>query len=407
MKKIIGLLIVFLSLTCMVNYAYATGSYKISYNSSTITQGSNLTVTISATNATGRFNISSSNSAVATVSTSSVWLENNSQTITINSVSAGSSTITILPADVADSETGDDITSALGAKTINLTVKEKVVVKPSTPTETPAKSTDATLKSLRLSVAGMSPTFNKNTTSYNLNVDTSVTSVTVTASVNNSEARYYVTGNTNLKEGTNTVRVVVTAEAGNTKTYTITVTKAKDPEKANANLHSLIISNATLNEEFTTEKLSYTLADVEASVETLNISAYPENTSATITVKGNEKLVDGENTVVIIVTAPDGVTVKEYTLKFNKLEASKPVIDENSNNNSNNNEHEGNLIYTENNIVENSGLQATDELNENNFFGKLNENITAETVLIIVYAVAIIELIQIIYLYVKLRSYKD
>ena len=176
MKRIIGLLILFLSLTCLFSYVLAEGSYTISYNTSTLTYGDSLTVSIKANNATGRFNISSSNTSVATVSTSSVWLENNSQSITIKSVGAGTSTITILPADVADSETGDDITSALGTKTINLTVKEKVVAPPKQEVTTPAKSTDATLKSLRLSVEGMSPTFNKNTTSYNLNVGTSVTS---------------------------------------------------------------------------------------------------------------------------------------------------------------------------------------------------------------------------------------
>ena len=328
MKRMIGLLILFFSVTCVFSYVLAAGSYTISYNTSTLTCGDSLTVSIKSNNATGRFNISSSNTSVATVSTSSVWLENNSQSITIKSVGAGTSTITILPADVADSETGDDITSALGTKTINLTVKEKVVAPPKQEVTTPAKSTDATLKSLRLSVEGMSPTFNKNTTSYNLNVGTSVTSISVTASVNNSKARYYVTGNTNLKEGTNTIKVVVTAESGNTKTYTITVTKAKDAKKANANLHSLIVSNATLNEEFTSEKLNYTLKEVPADVDALKISAYPEDTNALVKITGNESLVSGENTVVIKVTAQDGITVKEYTLKFVKQEAQNVPNDE-------------------------------------------------------------------------------
>ena len=64
-------------------------------------------------------------------------------------------------------------------------------------------------------------------------------------------------------------------------------------------------------------------------------------------------------------------------------------------------------LASENNIVEGSGLQSTDVPNEENFFKNINEKITTETVLLIVYAVAIIELIQIIYLYVKLRSFKD
>lgn len=394
MKKILGLLICFLSITCIFSYALAAGSYKISYSTSTINKGSSLTVTITASNITGRFNIASSNTAVATVSSSSIWLENNSQKITIKSVAAGTSKITITPVDVADSATGDDITSSLATKTINLTVKEKA----STGTQTQSKSTDATLKSLRLSVEGMSPTFNKNTTAYNLNVSTSVTSISVTASVNNSKAKYSVKGNTNLKEGTNTIKVVVTAEAGNTKTYTITVTRAADPKKANANLHNLIVSNAVLNEEFTTENLNYTLQDVASDIEKLEISAYPENTNAKVSIIGNEKLLAGENTVIVKVTAQDKVTVKEYTLKFNKLEDKTPVVDEQQ-------EPEENKPQG-GDVIENSGLQNVDGENKSNIFAKINDKISVKTVLVAVYVVAIIELLEIIYLYVRLKSYK-
>ena len=402
MKKVIGLFVFLLSIVCVFNYTYAASSYKASLSTSTITEGGSLNITLSATNATGRFNVSSSNTSIATVSTNSVWLENNTQTITVKAIKAGTVTISVVPYDVADSITGDDVTSSVGNKNITLTVKAKEVTNNSgsTTVQTPAKSTDATLKSLRLSVEGMSPTFNRNTTAYSLNVGTSVTSISVTASVNNNKAKYYVTGNTNLKEGNNTIKVVVTAEAGNTKTYTITVTKAKDPEKANASLHNLIISNATLNEEFTPENLKYTLKDVNSNVEKLEISAYPENTNATVLITGNDSLVAGENTVVIKVTAQDGITVKEYVLKFNKME--KNNIQENTTQNPNDITAPG-----EDKVVEDSGMKNPTAQKPGNMFSKINQSIRIEIILVVVYAVAIIELIQIIYLYLKLRSYKN
>lgn len=89
-------------------------------------------------------------------------------------------------------------------------------------------STDATLKSLTISPGTLSPTFAKATTAYTVSVDYNVTSMTVTPTVNNSEASAVVENNTNFGYGTNTISIVVTAGDGTTKeTYTITVTRNK------------------------------------------------------------------------------------------------------------------------------------------------------------------------------------
>ncbi|MCL2859190.1 MAG: cadherin-like beta sandwich domain-containing protein [Oscillospiraceae bacterium] len=87
------------------------------------------------------------------------------------------------------------------------------------------KSTDATLKSLSITPAILTPSFSSNVLSYNTTVGTSVNKVDVVAVSNNSKATCKILGNMNLEEGTNVIRVVVTAESGNEKIYKIIILK--------------------------------------------------------------------------------------------------------------------------------------------------------------------------------------
>lgn len=88
------------------------------------------------------------------------------------------------------------------------------------------QSADNSLKSLTLSAGTLSPSFAGNVTKYTATVEHSVTDLAVTAvPVNEKAVVESVTGNTGLKDGTNTVKIVVRAENGVTATYTITVTR--------------------------------------------------------------------------------------------------------------------------------------------------------------------------------------
>lgn len=91
-------------------------------------------------------------------------------------------------------------------------------------------STNAYLSKLSVGQGSLSPAFSKDTMNYTVNVDGSVSSLTVSATAADSKAKVAVNGNKNLKEGSNTVTVVVTAEDGKTKkTYTITVNRGPAP----------------------------------------------------------------------------------------------------------------------------------------------------------------------------------
>ena len=92
----------------------------------------------------------------------------------------------------------------------------------------PEASSDCNLKNLSISGGSLYPDFNANTTSYSADVDFSVETLAVSAIKNHSGASVYVS-NTSLAVGENTVSVTVTAENGAKKTYTIKVTRGKNP----------------------------------------------------------------------------------------------------------------------------------------------------------------------------------
>ena len=97
----------------------------------------------------------------------------------------------------------------------------------STNTET-TLSSDATLSSLSLSGITLNPAFSSSITSYTASVANTVSSTTVTATATGDGASAVITpvNPVSLDEGTNTITVVVTAEDGTTKTYTVTVNRA-------------------------------------------------------------------------------------------------------------------------------------------------------------------------------------
>jgi hypothetical protein len=73
-------------------------------------------------------------------------------------------------------------------------------------------STNANLKELHLSTEGLSPAFQKNTTKYNIIVGNDINQISINAIPEDSNANVSITGNTNLKTGVNQIKIVVTAQ---------------------------------------------------------------------------------------------------------------------------------------------------------------------------------------------------
>ena len=174
-------------------------------------------------------------------------------------------------------------------------------------------SSDATLKSLTVSSGTLSPTFSASTTSYTVSVPYSVTSLTVGATVNNSEASVTGTGSKNLSVGDNKINVVVTSGDKTTKTYIVTVTREKDTVNT---LKSLSLTDCTLSPTFSSSTTSYTCT-VANSVTSTTVAAATTSSVATLTGTGSKTLNVGDNTLNIVVTSQSGST-KTYSVKVHR-----------------------------------------------------------------------------------------
>ena len=98
----------------------------------------------------------------------------------------------------------------------------------------------------------LTPTFNKDTTSYDLIVDHSVSNVTIGASAIDSKASVRGTGNIQLQSGNNEISVVVRAENGTERTYTIHVVRQNNGPTYNAALGGGVSTGGTPSTDGTT-----------------------------------------------------------------------------------------------------------------------------------------------------------
>ena len=359
MKKFIQLTILVMGFICVLSICStanaATGSFSISSSSKSVQVNKSTSFSITAKNCAGKFIISSSNSEVASVSTGSVWIDSGSSSITIKGKKAGTATITIKADDVTDTSENP----VMGTKRVKVTVKAKSSSGSNSSGgssgSSSSKSSDATLKML-----GVNPSkydfsgFSKNKTTYNVKVPSDVNSLSVYATTSSSKAKYSVSGNTNLKGGTNLIKVTVTAEDGTKKTYTIRVTKEVDEEEVTPNkideedenegkeenqensgigLSSLEISGYELNQEFNTNIYNYYV--VIGNVKFSSIDELKELVKSAVNFEGakteiqvNEGSEDDEFVYEVLITVLDDE--KEYaTYSIRFVESAEDIPEAN------------------------------------------------------------------------------
>ena len=224
-------------------------------------------------------------------------------------------------------------TNTSGGSSNNNDTTKKPTTTTTKPVEEKEKSKDSSLKELVIAEGAITPEFNKDVKEYALTVPNEITSVNVTATPTDSKAKATVEGNTELKEGENTVTVTVTAENGDKTNYTIKVARSR----AKLSLQSLVIKyenenkeliEIPLNPDFKFDVTEYSLQELQYWVKSLNIDAKANLEGATIDIKGADNLQTGENTITITIKIaqegkpPKGEEPKEetitYTIKVNK-----------------------------------------------------------------------------------------
>ncbi len=195
------------------------------------------------------------------------------------------------------------------------------------------KSNDVYLKSLTPSEGKLEPKFDKNQLSYTVNLDKNVGTFGLDAIPNdkNSTLSYTFNGkpvtsldNLILRDGPNHITITVTAEDGSIRTYNVTVNKEPNEVDRNSLLESLTDSLGKI--EFNPYKNNYTIG-VDTTIDSISMTAIPSSKDATISYTFNGQTVDdlskldlktGDNTVIITVTAKDGITKSVYTVTINK-----------------------------------------------------------------------------------------
>ena len=224
--------------------------------------------------------------------------------------------------------------------------------RPSTSTET-KKSSNANLKDL-----GIKPNdfkgFKSGTTAYNVTVPNDVEQVKVYATAQDSKSKITGTGNKKLTVGKNKLDVVVTAEDGTTKTYTINVTREEaavvtnettddnsstetqentqnNTTEDNTDLKNLTISGYTLTPSFSPNVYEYKL-DVKGDISSLDIQTEGANHSVSTDIAGNENLKDGENIITIHVYNEETKKNSTYQIIVNKMTASSEDLNVTLNN---------------------------------------------------------------------------
>ena len=226
------------------------------------------------------------------------------------------------------------------------TPEQKPEEKPTTPStpSTPSKSSDTSLKSLSITPFGK---ISKASTGiYDITVDNSLEKVTVTAVANSSKAKVSGNGDYDLEEGTNQIKIVVTAEDGSTETHKIKIRRkaaeveepitppnvieedekddkkdedVKEEEEKELGLLNLVITGVQLNPSFAEDVFEYT-AEFAEDTDTLEVIATANTEGATVEVAGNTNLKIGENLITIMVKSEDGKVTKTYQVTVTKNE---------------------------------------------------------------------------------------
>ena len=234
----------------------------------------------------------------------------------------------------------------VGANTINLrvTAADDLTVNSVSLNVTRSKSTVAALASLVLNggipgnvdedppTTEITPDFDSGVTAYTATAPNEVASLTVTPTLEQSDAQVTVNGESvasggasseiALAVGSNTITTVVTAQDNTTvRTYVTTVVRIGS---GNADLADLTPSVGALAPGFTSENASYAF-EVAENTNTMSITAVTDDPAATITINGEAvtsgvassplNLFPGINAIEISVRAPDGERKKAYSIE--------------------------------------------------------------------------------------------
>ena len=199
----------------------------------------------------------------------------------------------------------------------------------------PIKSTNCYLSSLSVDGAETSIIFDKNTTNYDVTLLDTTEKTKIVYQTEDSKATAILNGGAaefSIAKGETVIRkIIVTAEAGNTKEYTVSVYRPNpdNPVSSDATLKSLSVSGG----DFTFNSATTVYSVIIPADYTGAVSVTYEKNHFGATVISDPVNLDNITVfpavVKINVTAEDKVTTKLYTININKTVG--PVLSKNAN----------------------------------------------------------------------------
>jgi len=214
--------------------------------------------------------------------------------------------------------------------TIEVTAQDGTTKSSYTITATRGSETNSDLSALTLSPASLS--FSSGTTTYNISVANSVSSVNVVPTLSGSYSTMTVNGTTKtsasttavtLTVGDNTITIIVTPQSGSTKTYTININRASN----DATLSNLALSAGSIS--FIPATGTYSLT-VPYTTTGTTVTPTRNESHQSITVAGTTvssgsasssiNLSVGLTQIFVVVTPQEGST-KTYTLNVTRTAA--------------------------------------------------------------------------------------
>lgn len=370
MKKYIKemlLIVFFVAIMWILTTTSNAASISLTPSKTSAEAGENVNVTVSS-DCVGRVNLTVSNGKI---STNKVWIEGGAQSVTVTVGNSGTTTITASAQDGILSNNGVDVPISSITKTITINSNNNGNLNnnsnsnnnsnnasnsgsnsnSNTQQQPQAKSNVATLANLGIKGQYDFTGFRAAKTSYSVTVPNEAESVEIYASKGQSGQKITGTGVKQLKEGTNAINVVVTAEDGTTtKTYTINIERKsaettdnkeenteEQPEETSTEeeetfgLKDLKIDGLELTPEFKTDVYEYS-AELKEDKMSLELTTVPTVENAEIEVTGNEDLKDGENIITVIVKEKDTDKTATYQITVNKIKEETNITEATVNN---------------------------------------------------------------------------
>ncbi len=170
------------------------------------------------------------------------------------------------------------------------------------------------LSSLTIDNGVLTPDFAPDINNYAATVSNSVSEINIVAIPENERAIVTGDGKVSLNVGRNVIPIIVKAQDGSINEYDIIVYRS---EANDATLQSLSVTGQNFIPIFSKLTENYEM-EIGSEIDELEVIAVPTDSGASVKISGNKNLVSGENTINIIVTAPDKITTKTYTIKVTK-----------------------------------------------------------------------------------------